>query len=107
MAHRRLACGAIRRRGLIVVRVIAVTAALVRSGVSTPEKLFIGWFGPRGIGTVVLGLLVLDKGEFHEHGLITQVVAVTVTLSLVIHSLSAPVGIRLCDRTDQKRTAQA
>ena len=83
---------------LIGVRIVAVTVALLGSGLSWPNVMFIGWFGPRGIGTVVLGLLVLQRGEIHEHALIIQAVVVTVTASLAIHSLTVPVGIRLCQR---------
>ena len=68
--------------------------------------MFIGWFGPRGIGTLVLGLLVIDRGELHEVGVITQAVVLTVTLSLVLHSITAPIGIRLC-ATDTDATASA
>lgn len=85
---------------LIVVRVAAVAIALTGSGLSIRSTLFIGWFGPRGIGTVVLGLLVLEQGEIQQRPLITQVVVVTVTASLVVHSLTAPVGIRLCQQRD-------
>lgn len=76
------------------VRLVAVSVALVRSDVPMRERLFIGWFGPRGISTLVLGLLVVDRGDLAQESLIIQVVAVTVSLSLVIHSLSAWPGIR-------------
>jgi NhaP-type Na+/H+ or K+/H+ antiporter len=79
---------------LVVVRLVAVSAALGRSDVPMRERLFIGWFGPRGISTLVLGLLVVERGELVQESLIVQVVAVTVSLSLVIHSLTAWPGIR-------------
>ena len=79
---------------LFAVRIVAVSVALVRTGLAVSERLFIGWFGPRGIGTVVLGLLVIDRGEIAQAGLIATVVVVTVTLSLVLHSLTAAPGIR-------------
>ena len=79
---------------LFAVRMIAVGVALVRSDLSVRNRLFVGWFGPRGISTLVLGLLVVDRGEIEQEALITQVVVVTVTLSLVVHSLSAWPGIR-------------
>jgi NhaP-type Na+/H+ or K+/H+ antiporter len=85
---------------LIVVRVASVAIALVGSGLSTRSTLFIGWFGPRGIGTLVLGLIVVEEGEIHQGALITQAVVVTVTASLVLHSLTAPLGIRLCQQKD-------
>ena len=79
---------------LFVVRLVAVHAALLRSDVPVYERMFIGWFGPRGIGTLVLGLLMVDRGEIEQAPLITQVVAVTVTLSVVVHSATTWAGIR-------------
>ena len=88
---------------LFAVRIIAVTVALAGSTVQAPERLFVGWFGPRGIGTVVLGLLVVDRGQIQNADLIATVVVVAVTLSLVLHSLSARPGIRwLAARTAQR-----
>ena len=79
---------------LFAVRMIAVLAALVRTDVSIRSRVFVGWFGLRGIGTLVLGLVVIDRGEIQHEDLIAQVVVVTVTLSLLLHSLTAPFGIR-------------
>jgi NhaP-type Na+/H+ or K+/H+ antiporter len=79
---------------LFGVRLVAVSVALIRSDLSASNRLFIGWFGPRGLGTMVLGLLMIEEGETQLESWITQVVAVTVTLSLVVHSLIAWPGIR-------------
>ena len=79
---------------LLVVRLVAVLVSLIRSNVPLHSRLFIGWFGPRGIGTLVLGLLMIERGEIRQAPLITQVVAVTVTLSLVVHSATTWAGIR-------------
>jgi NhaP-type Na+/H+ or K+/H+ antiporter len=80
---------------LIVVRLVAVSIALFGSDLPARGRLFIGWFGPRGIGTLVLGLLMIERGEIQQSAMITQAVVVTVTLSLVVHSLTTPLGIRL------------
>lgn len=79
---------------LFGVRLVAVSLALIRSDLRMRNRLFIGWFGPRGIGTLVLGLLLVERGRIQQEDLITQVVVVTVTLSLVLHSLTAWPGIR-------------
>ncbi len=79
---------------LFAVRMIAVLAALVRTDLSIRSRMFVGWFGLRGIGTLVLGLVVIDRGEIQHEDLIAQIVVVTVTLSLLLHSLTAPLGIR-------------
>ena len=87
------------------VRIVAVSVALVRSHLPGRERLFIGWFGPRGIGTLVLGVLMVDRGEIQQEALITQVVAVVVTLSLVVHSATTWAGIRaLLPAETQART---
>lgn len=91
---------------LFAVRLVAVLAALIRTDVPLHERLFIAWFGPRGIGTLVLGLLMVGRGEFEQAPLITQVVAVTVTLSLVVHSATTYLGIRwLAAGEDVRETA--
>ena len=79
---------------LFAVRIVAVLVALAGSGLPLSNRLFIGWFGPRGIGTVVLGLIVINRGEIERAAEIGTVVVVTVTLSLVLHSLSVIPGIR-------------
>ncbi len=78
---------------LFAVRIAAVLVSLVRTGLPKADRLFIGWFGPRGIGTVVLGLLVVNRGEIQHADVIATVVVVTVTLSLVLHSLTTAPGI--------------
>ena len=88
---------------LFAVRVVAVLVAMVRSGLPLSSTLFMGCFGPRGIGTLVLGLLVIGKGEIGQGPLITQAVVVTVTLSLVLHSLTAPFLVRLGARTTPRQ----
>lgn len=79
---------------VFAVRMVAVSIALIRSDLPARNRLFVGWFGPRGIGTLVLGLLIVERGEIAQEALITQVVVVAVTLSLVVHSLTAWPGIR-------------
>jgi sodium/hydrogen antiporter len=91
---------------LIVVRAIAVSIALVGSGLAVRSTLFMGWFGPRGIGTLVLGLIVIDRGDIHQGALITQAVVVTVTISLVVYRLTAPVGIRLVGKSSAQSDGQ-
>ncbi len=76
------------------VRMAAVLLSLVRTDLPMPSRIFIGWFGPRGIGTVVLGLLVINRGAIESGDVIGTVVVVAVTLSLVVHSATAAAGIR-------------
>jgi NhaP-type Na+/H+ or K+/H+ antiporter len=92
---------------LLLVRLVAVSAALVGSDLPARSRLFIGWFGPRGIGTLVLGLLMVGQGEIQQADMITQAVVVTVTVSLVLHSLTTPLGIRLWPEPSVENSQQA
>ncbi|AQT78968.1 hypothetical protein B1R94_06340 [Mycolicibacterium litorale] len=78
---------------LFAVRLVAVLVALIRTDLPGYSRVFIGWFGPRGIGTVVLGLVVIDRGDIQHANLLAQAGIVAVTLSLVLHSATAPLGI--------------
>lgn len=86
---------------IFAVRIAAVLVALIRTGLPMSDRIFIGWFGPRGIGTLVLGLLVINRGEIQQTGLIATVVVVTVTLSLLLHSLTVVPGIRWISRASR------
>ncbi|MFI8770156.1 cation:proton antiporter [Streptomyces sp. R-07] len=79
---------------LTVVRMLPVALALAGSGLRLPTVAYIGWFGPRGLASVVLGLLVLEE-HVHGVGLLGEVVAVTVGLSVLLHGVSA---VALADR---------
>jgi len=79
---------------VFAVRMVAVLVALVRTDLPLYSRAFIGWFGLRGIGTLVLGLLVINRGEIQHTDIIAQTVVVTVTLSLVLHSVTSSIAIR-------------
>ncbi len=83
---------------VVAVRMVAVSVALLRTDVPARSRLFMGGFGVRGIGTLVLGLIVLGRGTIENADVIVQVVVVTVTTSLALHSLAAPFGIRWVSR---------
>ena len=67
---------------------LPVFLALAGLGLRAPEKLFIGWFGPRGLASIVFGVIVFDQ---HLPGGVTLAATVvcTIVLSIVIHGLSA------------------
>ena len=67
-----------------------VAIALAGQGMRRPTVAFIGWFGPRGLASVVFALLVLERGVPEEQTLLATVV-LTVALSVLLHGLtSAP-----------------
>ena len=74
---------------LTVIRMLPVAVALAGARLGRPAVLFIGWFGPRGLASVVFALLALeDLAEPAARPAIT-VIAFTVLLSVLAHGLSA------------------
>ncbi len=84
---------------LTVVRMLPVAIALIGTGLSAASVVFMGWFGPRGLASIVLGLVYLER-ELHLPGesTIKQAVMATVLLSIFVHGLSAMPGISLYER---------
>jgi len=83
---------------LAVVRMVAVGLAMVRSGADRSTRRLIGWFGPRGLASVVFALLIEETLPPDDPGVrITEAaIAATVLLSVVAHAVSAnPVIDRL------------
>ncbi|WAR43173.1 cation:proton antiporter domain-containing protein [Methylomonas rapida] len=79
---------------LTLARMLPVALALLGSGLSRATWLFMGWFGPRGLASIVLGLVYLE-GQAHLPGETTIKLALmmTVIISIFSHGLSALPGI--------------
>jgi NhaP-type Na+/H+ or K+/H+ antiporter len=79
---------------LTVVRMLPVALSLAGTGLSRASTRFIGWFGPRGLASIVLGLVYIEQ-EIHTPGeiAIQGAVIATVLLSILLHGLSARPGI--------------
>jgi sodium/hydrogen antiporter len=81
---------------LTVVRMLPVALALLGTRLSRPTVLFMGWFGPRGLASIVLGAVYLEQvGHHHASPAIRGAVMATVLLSIFAHGLSAMPGISL------------
>jgi NhaP-type Na+/H+ or K+/H+ antiporter len=77
---------------LTVVRMIPVALSLAGGGFDRATALYLGWFGPRGIASLIFALLVVEEADLPETPVIVQTVIVTVAVSIVAHGLSAPRG---------------
>ncbi|MGB7453659.1 MAG: cation:proton antiporter [Lysobacterales bacterium] len=73
---------------LTVVRIVPVFLSLTGLGESVSSKLFLGWFGPRGLASIVFAIMVINEKVPHGE-LMALVVICTVFLSLVLHGISA------------------
>ena len=81
---------------LTVLRMVPVALALAGTGLDRRTALFVGWFGPRGLASVVFALLAVE--ELGDAAVVRQALAavcLTVLLSVVLHGVSAgPLGRR-------------
>ena len=73
---------------LTVIRMLPVYLCLARSGIDTEGKLFIGWFGPRGLASIVFTIMVVNSG-LPGSGLIAMTVVCTIVLSIIGHGMTA------------------
>jgi len=78
---------------LTVVRMVPVAIALRGTRLSWPTVLFMGWFGPRGLASIVLGLVYLERTHRAGGTTIPLVVMATVLLSILAHGVSAVPGM--------------
>ena len=79
---------------LTVVRMAPVALCMFRSGLDGPSTLFLAWFGPRGLASIVFAILAAEElGE--GHGAVTTAIATiaaTVAASVLLHGISAGPG---------------
>ena len=78
---------------LTVIRIVPVAIAMARTGFAVPTVAYVGWFGPRGLASVVFAGVVVANAVPGAGGL-TDVVILTVALSLLVHGVSAAWGAR-------------
>jgi len=73
---------------LTVVRMLPVALVVIGAGLDRATMLFVGWFGPRGLASLVFALLALEElGRDADHAV--AAIAVTVLLSVLAHGASA------------------
>ncbi|MEO3972530.1 cation:proton antiporter [Streptomyces sp. CAU 1734] len=73
---------------LTVVRMIPVAVSLIGTGLRPPTVAYVGWFGPRGLASVVFGLIAFEE-QLPGTALFSGVIALTVALSVCAHGASA------------------
>ena len=74
---------------LTVVRMLPVALSLLGTGARRPTVAFVGWFGPRGLATIVFAVILIDESSLpHERTLLLAVVA-TIGISVFAHGLSS------------------
>ncbi len=88
---------------IFVARPVAIGLVLRRAAMSNAAKAFIGWFGPRGLNSLLLALLVLQSGVAGAEFLLA-VAGVVVTVSVMMHGASAGPLSALYGRAVERET---
>jgi sodium/hydrogen antiporter len=90
---------------IFVARPLAIGLVLRHAVMSNAARAFIGWFGPRGLNSLLLGLLVVQNGVADAEFLLA-VTGIVVTVSVVVHGASATPLSTLYVRAVERRTLQ-
>jgi NhaP-type Na+/H+ or K+/H+ antiporter len=73
---------------LTIIRMLPVYLSLAGSDIDTEGKLFIGWFGPRGLASIVFAVIVVNS-DLPNTGPIAMTVVCTILLSIIGHGITA------------------
>jgi NhaP-type Na+/H+ or K+/H+ antiporter len=74
---------------LTVVRMLPVALALLGTSARRPTVAFVGWFGPRGLASIVFAVLLVEEGGLPHETLLVTTASLTVGLSVLAHGLTA------------------
>jgi sodium/hydrogen antiporter len=74
---------------LTVGRMLPVALAMLGTGMRRLTLAFLGWFGPRGLASIVFVLILVEETDLPERSLMLTVVTWTVALSVYAHGLTA------------------
>lgn len=78
---------------LTVVRMLPVSVSLIGTRLKPVTVLFLGWFGPRGIASILYALLVLKLADFPDRAVIESTAVITVLISIFLHGFTANPGV--------------
>jgi NhaP-type Na+/H+ or K+/H+ antiporter len=77
---------------LTAIRMIPVALAMIGSGLNRVSVLYLGWFGPRGLASIIFAGLVVEGSEIPHASLIVTVAMVTVGVSVYAHGATSWIG---------------
>jgi NhaP-type Na+/H+ or K+/H+ antiporter len=82
---------------LTVIRVLPMLVALIGSGETLESKLFLGWFGPRGLASIVF-IIIVAGYQLPGYSILVNTVVCTVTMCVLAHGFSANAWARAFGR---------
>lgn len=74
---------------LTVLRMLPIHLSLIGTGIKPITSAFLGWFGPRGLASILFVLLILEEAELENESHLFTIVIITVALSVVLHGMTA------------------
>jgi NhaP-type Na+/H+ or K+/H+ antiporter len=74
---------------LTAVRMLPVALAMLGTGARRPTVAFLGWFGPRGLASIVFAVILLDEAELPHLRTLLLAIAITIAVSVYVHGVSA------------------
>jgi sodium/hydrogen antiporter len=74
---------------LTIVRMLPVAIAMLGSRARLPTLGFLGWFGPRGLASIVFALIIVEESQLPQEETILLAIYLTVGLSVFAHGLTA------------------
>ena len=74
---------------LTLVRMLPVVIAMLGTRARPPTLGFLGWFGPRGLASIVFAVIVVEESNLPHENLIVLAIYLTVGLSVFAHGLTA------------------
>ena len=74
---------------LTVIRMVPIALSLIGTGIRLPTSLFLGWFGPRGLASILFALLILEEANVVRGSEVVSITVVTVGLSVLLHGVTA------------------
>jgi NhaP-type Na+/H+ or K+/H+ antiporter len=89
---------------LLLARPLAVFVALLGTRTDALTRLFMGWFGPKGVATMSFSLLVLGEG-IADGERIFNIAALAVVVSIVAHGLTDRPGADLIATHSERASA--
>jgi len=89
LGHVTTAIAAYAVLSLTLVRMLPVALALIGAGTRRPTVGFLGWFGPRGLASIVFAILLAEESDLPNEETILLTVFLTVGLSVLAHGLTA------------------
>jgi NhaP-type Na+/H+ or K+/H+ antiporter len=74
---------------LTVIRMVPIAISLLGTRLRAPTQLFLGWFGPRGLASILFVLLILEEAEIPHHTELLTITVITVAMSILLHGVTA------------------